>query len=185
MLTELSLNVLDIAENSVRAGASLIEIELKVQRAENRLSICIRDNGCGMDEAMQRQALDPFYTSRSTRRVGLGLPFFREAALLTGGDFRLSSEPGRGTQVLAVFVLDSIDRMPLGDMDSTIHNLIVYHPKLDFIYRFQLDTQGFCLDTREMRRLLDGMPLDAPEVSAFLREYLAENHGELCRGVVI
>lgn len=185
MMTELSLNVLDVAENSTRAGAGLVEISVRISEAENRLRIVIKDDGCGMTEEQVARVIDPFYTSRSTRKVGLGVPFFREAALLTGGSFDIASTPGKGTCVTAVFLLDSIDRMPLGDMSATIHNLIVFHPQTDFVYTYQFDQQSFTLDTRQMKEILEEVSLDRPEVSTFIKSYLEENHMEANQGRVV
>ena len=121
---------------------------------------------------------DPFFTTRTTRKVGLGVPFFKMAAESSGGSFDIVSELGAGTTVTAVFGLTNIDRMPLGDISSTVHNLIVYHPDSDFYYRYSVDGRSFYLDTREMREILGGIPLDAPEVSAYISEYLRENKRE-------
>ena len=128
MMTEISLNILDVAENSTRAGASLVSITVSADTKADRLTVVIEDDGCGMTEEQLARVTDPFFTTRTTRKVGLGVPFFKEAAELTGGSFAIQSEPGKGTSVTAVFVLSSIDRMPLGDISATIHNLVVYHP---------------------------------------------------------
>ena len=129
MMPEISLNILDVAENSTMAKASLVEITVDADTASDRLTIVIKDNGCGMTEEQAAQVTDPFFTSRTTRKVGLGVPFFKYAAESTGGSFSIESRPGKGTAVTAVFVLSHIDRMPLGDITSTIHTLIVYHPE--------------------------------------------------------
>lgn len=183
MLAELSLHVLDIAENSVRAGAKLIQIRVAVDEAADRISIAIEDDGCGMSEEQLARVQDPFYTSRTTRKVGLGIPFFKEAALLSGGDFSMQSAQGRGTLVEAVFGLSNIDRMPMGDIDTSIHNLIVYHTDIDFLYTYQFNGRMFSLDTRELRELLGDVPFDTPEVSLFLKEYLSEQRRETDGGV--
>lgn len=184
-MQELSLNVLDIAQNSVRAGASLIEITVDEQPAADTLTITVRDDGCGMTPEQVRRVTDPFFTTRTTRKVGLGVPFFKLAAESTGGHFHIESEPGVGTTVTAVFGLSHIDRMPLGDITSTIHNLIVYHPDTDFIYIYRYDGAEFTLDTREMREILGGIPLNAPEVAGYILEYLTENKQETDHGAVI
>jgi anti-sigma regulatory factor (Ser/Thr protein kinase) len=178
MMTEISLNVLDIANNSIRAEASLIEIIIQIQRDLDRLTITIADNGCGMTKEQIRKVEDPFFTTRTTRKVGLGIPFFKMAAESTGGSFRIVSEPGAGTKVTAVFGLSHIDRMPLGDMNSTVHTLITLNTQIDFLYRYCFDDKEFALDTREFRRILDGVPLNSPEVSAYIKEYLQENQNE-------
>lgn len=185
MMPEISLNVLDVAENSIRAGASLVKIIVKAEKEEDRLIIIIEDNGCGMTEEQIRKVEDPFFTTRTTRKVGLGVPFFKSAALATGGDFSIISEPGKGTAVEATFVLSHIDRMPLGDMTSTIHTLIVYNQQTDFYYEYEIYGRGFVLDTRELREVLGDVPFDVPEVSQYIKEYLKENKAEVDGGAVI
>lgn len=179
MMQELSLNVLDVAKNSVKAGATLISITVTEDTPTDRLTIVITDNGCGMTQEQVRQVTDPFYTTRTTRRVGLGVPFFKMAAELTGGSFSLESQPGKGTTVTAVFVRSSIDRMPLGDMTSTMELLIQGSPEIDFIYTRTIDGASMVADTRDFRRELEDIPLDAPEVLAFIAGYIEENTGEL------
>ena len=175
MMTELSLNVLDVAQNSVRAEATLIEITVAADTGKDTLTITIRDNGCGMTEEQVQSVEDPFFTTRTTRKVGLGVPFFKMAALATGGEFSIQSEPQAGTLVTAVFGLSHIDRMPLGDINSTIHMLIQYNPTIDFVYRYAVDDREFVLDTREFRQILGDIPFDSPEISAYISEYLEEN----------
>ena len=136
MMTELSLNVLDVAENSTRAGASLVQITIDADTLSDQLTITIADDGCGMTPEQTAQVTDPFFTSRTTRKVGLGVPFFKYAAEAAGGSFSIESQLGIGTTVKAVFVLSHIDRMPLGDITSTIHTLVVYHHQTDFLYEY-------------------------------------------------
>jgi anti-sigma regulatory factor (Ser/Thr protein kinase) len=183
MMTELSLNVLDIANNSIRAGADLIEIIIEIQRDLDRLAITIADNGCGMTREQLQRVEDPFFTTRTTRRIGLGVPFFKMAALSTGGTFTIRSVPGTGTTVNAVFGLSHIDRMPLGDMNSTMHTLITLNTQIDFLYTYLFDGKMFTLDTRQFREVLDGVPFNAPEVSAYIKEYLEENQRETDGGI--
>ena len=184
MFPELSLHILDVAENSVRANASLIAIEVLADTAGDLLTISIEDDGCGMDEQMAAQVSDPFFTTRTTRKVGLGVPLFRFAAQSAGGWFRLSSTPGRGTRVEAAFVLSHIDRMPLGDITGCVHDLIVFHPNVDFLFTYSYNGKSFQLDTRQMRELLGGVALDTPEVSDWIREYLREQKEETDQGAV-
>lgn len=179
MMPELSLNILDIAENSVRAKSSLIEITVSIRHADDTLRVLIRDDGCGMSKEELEQVQDPFYTTRTTRKVGLGIPFFRQAALAAGGSFRMDSEKGKGTTVSAVFGLSHIDRMPLGDISSTVYTLIVFHEPIDFRYTYEYDDRSFVLDTRDMREMLGaGISFQEPEVAAFIREYLETNKAE-------
>ena len=131
-MTEISLNILDVAENSIRAKASLIEIVVEADISENRLIVMIKDNGCGMSPEQVEQVTDPFFTTRKTRKVGLGIPFFKMAALSVDGDFKIVSQEGEGTLVRAEFRLNHIDRMPLGDINGTIYTLIHFNPDIDF-----------------------------------------------------
>lgn len=178
-MQELSLNVLDIAQNSIRAGASLTTIRVEEDTAANELAISIEDDGCGMTEEQVKQVTDPFYTTRTTRKVGLGVPFFKMAAEMTGGSFTLRSVPGEGTCLTARFVRDSIDRMPLGDMCGTVCILIRMNPSLDFRYIRALDGKSFTVDTRELRKILGDVPLDTPEVMEWIQDFIMEQTDEL------
>ena len=128
---------------------------------------------------------DPFYTTRTTRKVGLGVPFYKFAAESTGGSFSIHSEVGVGTTVTAEFVISHIDRMPLGDMTETMRSLITLNGNIDFLYRYKVDDREFTLDTREFREVLGGIPFDNPEVSEYIKEYLKENKEETDCGVVL
>jgi len=184
MMTEISLNVLDVANNSIRANASLIEITVCVNSKLDVLTVTITDNGCGMTQEQISHVEDPFFTTRTTRKVGLGVPFFKFAALSTGGSFQISSEPGIGTKVVAVFGLSHIDRMPLGDMCSTIRTLITMNTQIDFLYIYEFNGNRFQLDTREFREILGDVPFQVPEVSAYIKEYLEENQKEVDGGCI-
>ena len=186
MMTEISLNILDVAQNSIRADASLIEIEVAADSRKDILTVVIRDDGCGMSLEQTKQVTDPFFTTRTTRKIGLGIPFFKMAAESTGGSFSITSEPGKGTAVKAVFVLSSIDRMPLGDMTGTIHALVTLNSDIDFVYTYIRDDKAFTLDTREFREILgDGIRFSTPEVSSYIKEYLNENKEDADNGTVI
>lgn len=185
MMTEISLNVLDIAQNSVKADASLVKISVSADSSDNKLIIEIVDNGCGMDESQVAQVCDPFFTTRTTRKVGLGVPFFKEAAESTNGSFEIKSKVGDGTKVIAVFTLDHIDRMPLGDMSSTMHNLITLNKHIDFVYTYSVNDKSFILDTRELREILGDVPFDVPEVSAYIMDFLKSNKAEVDQDLII
>ena len=184
-MPELSLNVLDVTENSTRAGASLVEIDVLVDSSADTLTITIKDNGCGMTAEQVASVEDSFFTTRTTRKVGLGVPFFKMAALCTDGDFHIDSTVGVGTTVTAVFGLSHIDRMPLGDMVSTIHTLITMHDDIDFIYYYRVDDREFTLDTREFREILGDVSFKEPEISAYIKEFLKENEADVLQGRVI
>ena len=182
MMPEISLNILDIAENSTRAQATLITISAEADSKADTLTVVIGDNGCGMTPEQVEQVTDPFFTTRKTRRVGLGVPFFKLAAELSGGSFSISSEVGKGTVVTAVFGLSHMDRMPLGDMPSTILTLVTMHEDTDFVYTYRYDDDSFVLDTAQMREILGGISFKEPEVSAYILEYLKENTAEVTGG---
>ena len=178
-MTELSLNVLDIAQNSIKAGAPLIEIAVLRTTKPARLSITIRDNGCGMTKEQVRRVVDPFYTTRTTRKVGLGVPFFKLSAELTGGSFSIDSEPGRGTLIAAHYCTDSIDMLPVGDMAATMTSLVSVNPGIDFTYTYGVDGASFTMDTREVKAVLEGLPVNSAEVLGFIRDMIEENTAEL------
>lgn len=180
-MQELSLNVLDVAENSVAAGASIIEITVDIQPPKKSLLLTIRDNGKGMTPELLARVTDPFCTSRTTRKVGLGLPFLKMAAEMTGGGLDLQSTLGKGTCLRASFVLGHIDLAPLGDMSSTVSGLVQCNPELDFVYTVVADTDRFVLDTRQIKQMLDGISLAEPEIALWLRQYLNENTEHLLK----
>lgn len=179
MMQELSLNILDIAQNSVRAGATLTCITVAENTETDRMTIIIEDNGCGMTSEQIRHVIDPFFTTRTTRKVGLGVPFFKMAAELTGGGLNIDSKVGVGTVVTAKFGLSNIDRMPLGDMSATFCSLVQCNPNLDFCYVHRVNAKEMTADTRQFREVLQGVPLDTPEVIGFIGEYIKENTAEL------
>lgn len=181
-MTELSLHVLDIAENSTKAGASLVTVSVSIATKADRLVITIGDDGCGMSAEQLEHVTDPFFTTRTTRKVGLGVPFFKMAAEAAGGNFSITSAVGKGTTVRAEFGFSHIDRMPLGDMNATMLQLILMHQNCDFLYTYEYNGRSFSLDTREMRELLGDIPFDTPEVSEYLKQYLSENESEVNQG---
>lgn len=173
-MKELSLHILDIAKNSVKARASEIEITVTEDEEKNRLTISIADNGCGMSEEFLKTVKDPFSTTRTTRKVGLGIPLFEAASLQAGGDFDITSKEGVGTTTTASFELSHIDRAPLGDMAGTMVTLISGSPEIDFLYRHTKNGREFILDTRELKSILAGVPLDTPEVCLWIDGYIKE-----------
>ena len=184
-MTELSLHVLDVVENSIHAGATLIEITICAKVKNDVLMITITDNGCGMTNDVLEHVTDPFFTTRKTRKVGLGIPFFRYAALSCGGHFSITSHPGAGTKVEADFSLSHIDRLPLGDITGTMYTLITCNTQTDFVYIYKIDDRTFTLDTRQVKEILDGIPLNTPEVLAYLKEYLTENKKIVDNGYIL
>ncbi len=179
-MRELSMHILDLAQNSIAAGANYIEIEVDADYAKDLLKISIRDNGKGMEPKFLAKVKDPFITTRSTRRIGLGIPMFNEAALAAGGGLELESEPGIGTTLVATFELSHIDRVPLGDMVSTLIALIAANPDIDFKYVHNKDGKEFILDTRKIKSELDGVPVNDGFVIKWISDYVrSEISGEM------
>lgn len=163
------MHILDIAENSLAAGARRIGIRIEEDLTEDRMVIEIVDDGAGMDEEMARRALDPFVTTRTTRRVGLGLPLLAEACRACGGELTLQSRPGQGTAVRATFQRSHIDRQPLGNMGDTLITLIVGHPEVDLCYEHRKGEVSFTLDTAVIKAELGSASLRSPAVISALR----------------
>ena len=174
-MRELSLNILDIAQNSISAGAPLITIEVNENITDHTLLIGVYDNGKGMSEEQVKSVIDPFFTTRTTRKVGMGIPLFKMAAEQTGGSLEIKSELGVGTEVRAYFKTDSVDFTPLGDVASTIQMLITMNTDRDFIYKHIVNEKEFICDTREIKAILGDVPLDAYEVSQWLKDFITEN----------
>lgn len=183
-MKELSLNVLDITENSVKAGATLISIEIR-ESAEN-LTLSVSDNGCGMKEEILRGVMDPFYTTRTTRKVGLGIPLLKLAAEQTGGYVTITSRheseypDSHGTTTTAFFFKNHIDFTPMGDIVSTVTTLIQGSPEIDFTFRHTLEDREIFLDTRQMREILGAeVPLNDPEILRWITQYLKEQYKKI------
>lgn len=182
-MRELSLNIMDVVQNSISAKATEISIAVQENTMENTLSIKIGDNGKGMTAEQVKKVQDPFYTTRTTRKVGLGIPLFKMAAEQTGGTFRITSAVNKGTTVLAVFDTSSLDMTPLGDINDTVHLLVMCNPNLDFTFTHQVDDQEFTLDTKEMREMLGhDVPLNHPDVTLWIKSYLNEQDSILFGG---
>lgn len=181
-MKELSLNILDIAENSVKAKATLTEI--LIDESDEKIVISIRDNGCGMNSETVQAAQNPFYTTRTTRSVGLGIPLFKMQAEQTGGKFTLDSKhidehpDDHGTYISASFYKNHIDFTPLGDVVSSITTLIHGHPDTDFLFRHTCKKGEVNLDTRELREVLGDTPLNTFEVIKWTEEFLREQYSE-------
>jgi len=171
-LRELALHILDLAENSTRAGASLVEIDIEESLKDDRLLIRIRDNGRGFDSG--RKLDDEFFTCKEGKKYGLGIPLFRQASESCGGHFRVNSALGKGTIVEAVFRLGHIDLMPMGDLGSTMSALAGGNPVTDFVLRHDTDTGQYVFDTRRLREELDGLPLNVPQVLKYIKENVNE-----------
>ena len=179
-MRELSMHILDLAQNSLVAGADMIEIEVVADTAKDSLKLSIKDNGKGMDEEFLSKVIDPFTTTRRTRRVGLGIPMLLQAAQACEGSFHIDSKPGEGTNINAEFVLSHIDRAPLGDVSATIITLIAPNPDVNFRYVQKKDDKEFVLDTTYIKKELGDVPINEPSVLSWISEYVKENtSGEL------
>lgn len=178
-MRELSLHILDIVENGLGAGATLIEIGVVERKTANRMEIWVRDNGRGIPAHILDEVTNPFFTTRKTRRVGLGLSLLQEAAKRCNGEFRIRSEEGSGTEVFASFELDHIDRAPLGDVAVSLISLIVGNPEVDFLYSHELDGTSFRMDTREVKQGLEDVAIHHPQVVRHLTEFIRESLAEM------
>ena len=179
-MKELSLNILDIAENSVKAGATLTEITLTEDT--DTLTLSVKDDGCGMTEDVLKSVIDPFYTTRTTRKVGLGIPLLKLAAEQTGGSLVINSKSEKehldahGTEIIARFNKNHLDFTPLGDVVSSITTLVQGHPDTDFLFIHNGDGFSVRLDTRELREVLGDVPLNSFEVICWISDYLGEQY---------
>lgn len=171
-MEDLSLHILDIVENSVAARADKIEIRLTEDKKKDLLSVEIIDNGIGMDKETQKKALDPFFTSKTVRRFGLGLPLLSEAAKAANGHLSIKSKKGEGTKIKADFQYSHIDRKPLGDIDQTIITLIIGNPEIDLIYIHKKNSHEYSLDTRKIKAQLKDVPLNSPDGIRMIKKNL-------------
>jgi anti-sigma regulatory factor (Ser/Thr protein kinase) len=178
-MKELSLNILDIAKNSTKAKAKKVEIILEEDTKTGFLSITIKDDGCGMSKDFLEKVSDPFTTTRTTRKVGLGLPLFKLAAEQAGGCFKIESEEGVGTIVIATFEIDNIDRMPVGDLAGTFVTLVQGDPEIRFVLTCRVDDEEFVADTDEIKEILEGMPITNPQVLVWLTGFVSDNLSEI------
>lgn len=180
-MRDISLHILDIVQNSITAGASLISISVNTDLKKDMLTICIDDNGYGMSEDIIAHVKSPFTTSRTTRSVGLGIPLFTVSCENTGGSLDIGSSPGIGTNLTAIYKYSHIDRPPLGDIAETIYALLLLNPQIDFILSAEKD-KTFLFDTRDIKKTLDGLPITDPRVLEFIRSFLQEGIAEVFGG---
>ena len=180
-MQDISLHLMDIIENSVRAKATVVTLEIGVEVMRNKLKIIIEDDGIGMDAETLKNAQDPFYTSKVERqkKVGLGIPLFKQTAEMCNGFFDMTSNLGIGTKIHTEFAYDYVDRMPLGKVDDTLLSCIIGHPEVDFsvyLWRKKLNNTylEFRLDTTEIKKELDGIPIHYPDVVMYLKDLLKE-----------
>lgn len=182
-MRELSLHILDITENSIDAGATFIEI--KIILTDKIIEIEIKDNGCGMSKKFVKAVTDPFTTTRMTRKVGMGIPLFKMAAEMAGGDFKIESFEGVGTTVTATFGKDHIDRAPFGSIEDTIVTLIASNSDIEYSFTYSYQDKTFLLDTREVKKQLGKISIAESEVLTFLKEMVKENILSINGGMVL
>jgi len=171
-MEDLSLHILDIVENSVAARADKIEIRILEDKKKDLLSVEVIDNGTGMDKNTVEKALDPFFTSRTVRRFGFGLPLLSEAAKAANGHLSIESKKGEGTRIKADFQYSHIDRKPLGDIGQTIITLVIGNPEIDLIYVHKKNNHKYILDTRKIKEQLKGAPINSPAGIRMIKEDL-------------
>lgn len=181
-MREITLHLLDLAENSVSAGAQTVQIAVCEDLDADKLTASIEDNGRGMDAETVKKVTDPFYTSRTTRKVGLGIPLLKGAAEECNGGLTISSKPGEGTRLEVSFQHSHIDRMPLGNLSTTFLGLTVGHPDVHWIFHYTARKNGvdetFEFDDQPVKETIEGVPLSHPDVLAYLRESFDEGIAE-------
>lgn len=178
-MQDLSLHVLDIAENSIRANACLIQIRLKEQIKSNELTLVIQDDGKGMASEMVDKVSSPFFTTRTTRRVGLGIALLKQNCEQSGGNLVIESQMGEGTKIIASMQYHHIDRLPIGDMTCTIATLIGANPNIEWIYQRERGEKGFEVDTRHIKSILEGIPINHPEIIKWIADYISDQENTL------
>ncbi len=174
-MKELSLHLLDIAQNSFTAQATKVAITLRESEEEDVIEITVVDNGCGMSQEFLQQVTDPFTTTRTTRKVGLGLPLFKLAAEMSEGSFSIASEVGQGTEVSTTFKRSHLDCPPLGDLAGTIITLLQGNPDIDLLYTHITDKGEFILDTNQIRLIMEDVAINDPMVLEWIKQFLEEN----------
>ena len=175
-MNELALYILDLVQNSVSAGASRVEIRITISREEDTLLIEIIDDGRGMSQEFVARVSSPFVTTRTTRKVGLGIPMIRQLCEMCEGEFAIESEEGRGTKLRLLFRLSHVDLPPMGDLAETVLALVIGSPdRPDFVLTYSAGgAEPYVFDTAQIREVLGGVPLNTPEVLSWMREDLSE-----------
>ena len=173
------MHILDIVQNSISAGATLVTLTVDESPAEDLLTIAVGDNGRGMTPEQVSRLADPFFTSRTTRRVGMGIPLLMDSARQSGGDVRIESEPGKGTEVTAVFGYSNIDRPPLGDVANALMLLVSSNPALDFLFTYRYNGEEYLFDTVDVREILGDDALKDLTIIRNLEEMIKDNMREI------
>lgn len=173
-MRDLSLHLLDLSMNSIRAKATQIEIQIIESLNKNELQLILKDNGCGMSEEMLKEVQNPFFTTRTTRHVGLGIPLLSATVNRCEGNLRITSGLGRGTEVVATMQLNHLDRPPFGEIHNTITTLIFLEPEINFMYYHQNDQQEYLFTTNEIKALLGEVPINHPSIIKWIEAELRE-----------
>lgn len=173
-MEDLSLHIMDIVENSIRAEATEVSVSLAVSIKENVLSLRIRDNGKGMDEEDLKRCRDPFFTTKACKKTGLGISMVQQSAAEAGGTFSVSSEKKKGTEIKATFQYDHLDRRPVGDIAKTCYILIAAFPQVNFLFSCSKNGEDFEIDTADIKKELGDIPISAPDVLKTLRTHIYE-----------
>ncbi|MBQ9832564.1 MAG: sensor histidine kinase [Clostridia bacterium] len=184
-MKEISLHILDLVQNSIRAEAKRIDLTIEeyTDKTNDTLKVVLQDDGCGMSEEMVKSVTSPFVTTRTTRKVGLGIPLFKAGCEACGGSFKIESEEGKGTLLTGVYRHSHIDRPPLGDIADTVLLIATGNINIRFVYTHRVNENEYMLDTLELKRILGEVPLDDPEVIMFIKDFLVNNESELYGGM--
>ena len=178
-MNDLSMHILDIVQNSISAGATRVTLTVDEAPGADLLTIVIGDNGKGMTPEQVSRLSDPFFTSRTTRKVGMGVPLLMDSARQSGGDVRIESEPGKGTEVTAVFGYSNIDRPPLGDVANALMLLVSSNPALDFLFTYRYNGEEYLFDTVDVREILGDDALKDLTIIRNLEEMIKDNMREI------
>lgn len=174
-MVDLSLHILDVATNSFKAKAKMVKVVVKEEI--DCINVWITDNGCGMSEEVLKNVTNPFYTTRTTRKVGLGLPLFRQTLEQTGGFLKISSQIGKGTEIHGLMYTNHIDAIPIGDLGESIFVLVTNPYDIDVRFEMIFKDQSkeeFVIDTKDIKEVLDGVPLTENSVMMWIKEYIEE-----------
>jgi len=175
MMDDICAHIVDLAVNSISAGAKHVKISIEKSNIKNELFIKVSDDGKGIDEATIKQVIDPFFSTKTGRKVGLGIPLLKGTAETCGGSFHIASIEGKGTEIMASFPLNHPDLPPIGNIKDTILVLSISNPEIDFFFDIKNDIMNFTFNTKEIKTLLNGLTINSPEVIKFLKDYLEEH----------
>lgn len=184
MLRDISLHILDLVQNSIKAKAERIDITLSADSVSGLLHVMIEDDGCGMSREFLAKVEDPFTTGRTTRNVGMGIPFFKLACVQSGGNFTIESETGKGTKLAGSMGIDNIDRLPLGNLGDTVKLLLMQSPELRFVVKMCADGKDTVIDTNDIKAQLGDVPITEREILEWIEEFVNENVSNIFGGVL-